>query len=232
MIALREVPFEEQWNKWSCGAAALAMVYTSFGIECNQEQIWETIRGKSLYGRLCARAQALAANALDHGLHALAFEVRDPWLVLDRCLQHSVRAIINHVPEVNSGSGHYSVLTALNKDHVIMHDPNVGPNRTLTRNEFLRLWNPRAPKTEILGQVMIAIAGSPSQLDPCPLCSGHARDVVACKSCQRSVLLQPLAILGCLTDWCPMRAWEQIFCPWCDHYWTKGLGNATQQSKK
>lgn len=208
------------------------MAYRSLGMDCTQDQIWADVGATNRRGKLCARAQALAADALRRGLQALVIQVRDPWLVLDRCIQQSVRVIINHVSEPKSGSGHYSVLAAVGDDQVIMHDPGSGPNRTLTRNEFLQLWNPRSGITEILGQVLIAIANSPSQLETCALCSGQAGDVVTCKSCQRSVLLQPLAILGCLTDWCPMRAWEQVFCPWCDNSWTKGLGNVRVQFTK
>lgn len=229
MATIHDIPYERQANRWSCGAAALAMVYRSFGIECGQEQIWETIRGKSGRGRFCARAQALAADAIQHGLHALVIQVRDPWVVLERCIRQSVRVIINHVPEPKSGGGHYSVLTVLSDDHVVMHDPNFGPNRTLTRNEFLQLWNPRSALAEIISQVMIAIAASPSDLDLCPLCDGRATDAATCRSCNRSFLFQPLSILGCLTDWCPMRAWEQFFCPWCDHHWNSRSGKAKPQ---
>jgi len=217
MTVVAELPYEEQWNKWSCGAASLAMVYRSFGIECNQDQIWRGICGKSLQGRLCARAQSLAATMLQSGLQALMLQVRDPWLVLERCVQQSVRVIINHVSEPKSGGGHFSVLAGLGDDEVIIHDPSLGPNRTLTRSAFLQLWNPRALTTEIPDQILIAIAKSTSKLGPCPLCDHIARDSFRCPSCQRSVSLQPLAILGCLSDHCPMRAWEQIFCPFCDH---------------
>ena len=216
--------YERQTEPRSCGAAALTMVYRSLGITCNQEDIWQVVASKSAYGAQCARAQTLAKDALDRGLRALAFQVRDPWIVLERCLHDSVRVIINHAPASAPTGGHYSVLTDLNDREIIFHDPSEGPNQAVSRRAFLLLWNPRSPFAEILGQVMIAIAASESKLESCLLCKGQARDVVKCRSCRRQVRLQPLAILGCLTDWCPMRGWEQIFCPWCDHTWTKGLG--------
>src|SRR5262249_45418436 len=221
-IVLDKTPYERQFNHWSCGAAALTMVYRSFGIQCEQEQIWEATRATSQLGLLCSRVQSLAANAIVKGLHAIAIEARDPCLVIDRCLSQSVLVIINHTPEAASGSGHFSVLTALNEESATLHDPNWGPNRILTRKELLQLWNPRSPSKQIPDQVMIAIAERPSHLDACALCRGQAHDSVICK-CGREVVLQPLAILGCLTDWCPLRAWERVFCPWCEHSWTKGL---------
>lgn len=218
------IPYERQANRWSCGAAALSMVYRSYGIEVYQDDIWEAVVGTSARGRACARAQSLTADALQRGLHASLIQVRDPWLVLQRCVEQSVRVVVNHVPEINSGTGHYSVLTGLDDYYVTLHDPNDEPGRSMTREEFLRLWNPRSPKTEIVSQVMIAITNSPSALEPCALCKGVAGEVVTCRSCKRDVSLQPLAILGCLTDWCPMRGWEMVFCPWCDYVWKSGLG--------
>src|SRR5262249_43951847 len=152
--------------------------------------------------------QSLAADALRRGLHALVLQVRDPWLVLERCVKQSVRVIINHVIEPISGSGHYSVLAGLGDDEVLLHDPSFGPNRAWSRSEFLQLWNPRARTPEILDQVLIAFTNSASKLGLCPLCDRRALDTCRCPSCQRSVSLQPLAILGCLSDYCPMRAWE------------------------
>ena len=69
-----KILYEQQANLWSCGAAALAMVYRSFGIERNQEQIWPAIRGESGPALYSARAQAIAADALTHGLHALVIQ--------------------------------------------------------------------------------------------------------------------------------------------------------------
>jgi hypothetical protein len=223
-----QIPFEKQQTNWSCGAAALCMVYRSFGVECVQSEVWREIAGKSALGWACSRAQALASDAIKRGFSALALQVRDPWLVLERCTEQSVAAIINHVPTPSAGSGHFSVLTALSANSVVMHDPSFGPSRSVSRSEFLQIWNPRARLTEILDQVMVAISDVPSRLDTCPLCRCDASDEATCKSCKRSVRIQPLAILGCLTDWCPMRAWEQIFCPWCNSYWTKGLGQQSQ----
>jgi peptidase C39-like protein len=224
MLSAVEMPFERQSESWTCGAAALTMVYRSFGVECRQDEIWSAIGQANPRGRRFTRAQAIAADALRREFYALVIEVRDPWLVLNRCIQQSVRVIINHVSQPKSGGGHYSVLTALGDDEVRLHDPDLGPDRSLTRAEFLQLWNPRAKDTEIVGQVLVAIADSPSRLDECELCHGTADDTAECPACRRPVALQPLAILGCLTDWCPMRAWERIFCPWCDRNWTKGLG--------
>lgn len=226
-----ERPFEKQLNEWSCGAAALAMVYRSLGIERGQLQIWAAIRGMNRRGFYCARAQSIAADAIQSGLHAMVIQVRDPWVVLERCMQHSVRAIINHVPKSDSGAGHYSVLTAFNDEQVVLHDPSLGPNRILSRSEFLQLWNPRAPTTEIVNQVLVAISDSATVLDQCPLCDGKASDRATCRSCNRPVVLQPLAILGCLTDWCPMRAWERFFCPWCDHHWSSCSGRRANETR-
>src|SRR5262245_38563656 len=151
------LPYEPQHSASSCGAAALAMVYRSLGVDHDQKRIWDAIASRNAHGHACSRAQALAADALRHGLSALVVQVRDPWLVLERCIRQSIRVIINHAPEPKSSRGHYSALVALDDECVVLHDPTYGPNRTLTRKEFLQLWNPSSGVSEILGQVLIAL---------------------------------------------------------------------------
>ena len=214
--SLCAVPYEKQVNKWSCGAAALGMVYRTYGIECSQEQIWKAISRMHGWGRWCARNQALATDALQRGLHALVIQVRDPWPVLERCMQHSVRVIVNHQYQPNVGSGHYSVLTGLSDDEVVLHDPDVGPNRTLTREEFLQLWNPTSPNPRFVSRVLIAIADAACEREPCPSCAKTAAVSLPCPWCPWGIPTQPLIALGCVTDRCPMRWWNRIYCPFCD----------------
>src|SRR5438477_13216090 len=133
MIGRHEVPYQRQINGWSCGAAALAMVYQSLGLACDQEEIWDRIAGVGPHQRPCSRAQALAADASSHGLCALMIEARDPWLVLERSLRSSVRIIVNHCPSVLLGIGHYSVLVGLDDESVTLHDPADMPGRTIPR---------------------------------------------------------------------------------------------------
>jgi hypothetical protein len=224
-----DVPFERQNDPATCGAAALAMVYRSFNIDRRQEQIWPAIASRSALGKWCARAQSLVADAGRCGLHALVVQARDPWVIPALCLDHAVRVILNHASDPTTGAGHFSVLRALTLEHIVLHDPDVGPDRMVTRDEFLRLWNPRAPRREILDQVLIAIADEASSLGPCPLCSATAGDEFVCPGCRQTVVVQPLVVLRCLTNWCPMRAWEQVFCPNCDLHWADGLSSARRR---
>jgi hypothetical protein len=219
-----EVPYEKQLNPWSCGAAALAMVYRSLGVPGGQADIWERIASPGHRYPHVSRAQAMAADALSRGLSAVLIEVRDPWRVLERGLQSPVRLIANHGADRQSGLGHYSVVVGLDAEHVVLHDPGHGPNRRLTRSEFLELWNPAALDREIPNQILLAIAGAPSVGEPCPLCGGTGVERWPCPMCRRSVPLQPGVVLGCLTDTCPMRAWEEIYCPFCECHWDTGLG--------
>jgi hypothetical protein len=225
-MRLSAVPFERQDDPASCGAAVLAMIYRSFGIERRQDEIWPAIATQSSRGRRCARAQSLVMDARRCGLDGLVVQARDPWVILERCLDQSVRVILNHATDEASGAGHFSVLRALTPGSIVVHDPYVGPDRTLARDEFLRLWNPRSSRREILDQVLIAISDTPSGVGPCPLCSVLAGDEFTCPNCGRAVVLQPLAVLRCLTDWCPMRNWELVFCPYCDQHWSDGLSSA------
>jgi len=217
-MAAPKLPYESQTYPWMCGAAALAMVYRSLGRNDTQTEIWKRVGWQNPQRQWRARSHLLARDALAQGLSALVVQVRDPWLVLERCRDLSLRVILNHHWQQESEAGHYSVLVNLDEDNVWLHDPNLGPNRCLTRPEWLRLWNANPLGSEIIGQVLVAISPDPVPLSPCPLCSRVPAATLEC-TCGRVVALEPGGMLGCLAAGCPMRAWTQIFCPGCDHGW-------------
>ncbi|MEI4861631.1 hypothetical protein Q8G41_29010, partial [Klebsiella pneumoniae] len=76
-LAQLEVPYERQVNTLSprmCGAAALCMVYRSFGVVCSQEEVWPALVAPSATGVPCARTYLLCADALRRGLAAVTLQ--------------------------------------------------------------------------------------------------------------------------------------------------------------
>ena len=211
------IPYEAQDHPAACGAAALAMVYRSLGLIESQELIWRCIESGSTRGTLTI---ALARHALDRALLASVVQVSDPWMLLERCGEQNVRVIVSHRLESGRRGGHFSVLTALDEDAVMLHDPFLGPRRLL-RNDFLELWQAARPGATIAGSIVLTIGVEhPVLAWACPLCDRNGMETVRCASCGGAFAIGPMAILGCLRQGCPMRSWERLHCPYCDHAWS------------
>src|SRR5262245_1292712 len=105
------IPFEKQAANDRCGAAALCMVYRSFGGECSQAGVWEKVsRGRRI------RTQLLAADAIERGYFALILKAAQPWQLLQRCRAHGIHPILNHRIDASNSSGHYSVVVEVGED--------------------------------------------------------------------------------------------------------------------
>src|SRR5437868_12294264 len=92
-----DIPFESQRtapDPRMCGAAALCMVYRSFGLPADQGEVWKQV-ACSRQGRRLARTQPLCKDALRRGLSALILEARDPWAALRNCAAHAVQVVLN-----------------------------------------------------------------------------------------------------------------------------------------
>jgi hypothetical protein len=187
------------------------MALRSLGIPCTQDDVWPEIARASHMGGRRARTQLLARAALERQLDALIVQCRDPWTTLARCLQHDVRVILNHRAPTGAG-GHYSVLVALEAAAVVLHDPLLGPERRVDRDELLSSWQ---AGPEVTGRVLVALA-RPTPGSACSVCGSALPRTTTCVHCESAVGLQPAAALGCVVADCAGRGWTQVFCPRCD----------------
>ena len=49
-VAAGMIPYEQQHEQRSCGAAALCMVYRSLGLPANQSEIWQRVARPGPWG--------------------------------------------------------------------------------------------------------------------------------------------------------------------------------------
>jgi Papain-like cysteine protease AvrRpt2 len=209
------IPYERQQDvggNQMCGAAALCMVYRSLGVDCIQAELWRAVAA----GNQRARTRLIAADCLERGFDALIVRAREPWDTLRVCVRGAIRVILNHRGDLGSSRGHYSVLVALDDDRAMIHDPGAGPSRSLRRSEFLNLWLPNGPRSEITGRILVAIVHRSSKPFACPCCLGVIPESTPCTQCNSTIRLQPAAVLGCADEDCPGRLWDSIYCPQCD----------------
>lgn len=198
----QELPFIPQETDEYCGAAALAMVYQSYGVDVTQQIIWEGIASNSADGGQCAHTNSLAMDALRRGFAALILRAKQPWKMLEVCDREGIRAILNLRIGRNSHQGHYAVLFGLDGDHAVLHDPQFGGKRRVSREELLDLWEPLSSESEITGNVLLAIAPPIPETTRRCLCS-----------CEAIFPLEPWTLLQSDRE---DRLWESVFCPVCD----------------
>ncbi len=224
-----DIPYEKQIDPTSrrlCGAAALCMVYRSFGLDCSQAELATKVTTPAPSGNEAARTYLLAQDALTRGLSALVLRAKDPLRTLKRCQHPQLRAILNHRPQRESPNGHFTVLVEVAGDMVVVHDPLSGPNRRVPQRDLLDLWRPLVGGSEITGQVLVALAKDSPAAAPCPTCGGIIPETIVCSGCRKAVALRPATVLGCLNPACLERAWETVFCPFCDSSLFAAAGKA------
>jgi hypothetical protein len=213
------IPYEKQADPQTsrmCGAACLSMVYRSFGKEVPQSEIWPAIAKQNQFGSLASTTHLMAQDALGRGLAAVAIQARHPLQALRLCQEAGIRAILNHRLQPDSATGHYTVMVDLDGKSVVLHDPYFGPSRRLSHAELVALWQPHFPNSEIVGNVLIAVAADSPAVPACQFCHTLTPPSVECPRCKKPIGLRPAAVLGCMNQNCIARMWSYICCPACD----------------
>ncbi len=199
-----------------CGAATLAMVYASLGIRGSQEEIWEQVACGDARGTRSARSYLLARDALDRGLSAVVLQALRPWDAIRSCWESGIFVLLNHRLRAESSWGHFSLLVGIEEDQAVVHDPQLGPSRRLSREQLLRLWLPAGNDSEIAGHILVALGRPKDAPATCRGCGDQAEATARCIACCTLVPLRPLAALGCVQPECRRRLWRYLFCPYCD----------------
>jgi hypothetical protein len=205
------------------------MVYRSFDKVVSQAEIFPKIAKYNHRGSLAAATHLIALDALNRGFAAVAIQARHPLQTLRLCLDNGIRVILNHRLKEDVSTGHFTVLVDIDAQHVVLHDPFLGPSRRVGHAELIELWRPRYLNAEISGNVLIGIADAPAPLSKCSLCGAAISPSVPCPNCTRDVALKPAVLLACLNADCPARMWNYLCCPSCDFTWD--LNSAAMPAK-
>jgi hypothetical protein len=193
--------------------------------ELSQGEIWRQISKTNRLGSLSSSTHLMVAHAQSRGFAAMAVQVRYPLVTLLSCRENGIRAIVNHRLRMDSLAGHYSVVLDVDAESVVVHDPFYGPHRRIPHGEFLELWQPGSPDSEIAGNVLIGITPRSVSLAKCHVCQTPVPEQVACPRCGKPVALQPAELLGCAAEGsCMARLWNYVCCPACDNMWRFATG--------
>lgn len=220
---MTSIPYEAQLQRdgdRTCAAAALIMVYSSFGITLPQEAVWRVVALPDGRKGLYARTNRLAFDAVARGLSAVTLKARDPIRAVREILTAGDRAIMNHRLTEDSWKGHYTVALSADDSAIVFHDPEFGPSQTRSTELMRELWTPKYSGCEITGNFLIALSNQSQSPCTCAACGASCPTAVQCCYCRLEVPLQPVAALGCTIPTCPSRLWELILCPYCDQLFT------------
>lgn len=86
----------------------------------------------------------------------------------------------------------------------------------MTHMELLRLWQPTVAKSEITGNLFIALTRAEEECVKCQFCQSAIPSELLCPNCHKRVAITPGAVLGCAQTECAGRLWNFICCPACD----------------
>jgi len=214
------IPFERQIYNRSCGAAALTMVYKSFNIDCNQEEIWRNISLPDSNGTLFTKSFCICRHALNNGLSSIIVNVKDDraWDTLKLCNGSAIRIILNHRLDQHSHLGHYTVLLRIVDDaHIEIHDPQKGERQRLSKEVLKIKWHQRSSEDEITGRILIAFSRNNVDEAKCEFCGANIPESIYCPSCRNEVFLHPKKVIGCIKKNCNGRNWDNIICPYCNN---------------
>jgi hypothetical protein len=212
-----DLPYERQlFSTHTCGAAALCMVYRSFGVVCSQQEIWPAIAASSTFDTYRARTYLICADALRRGFAAVTLQVRQALDLLRTALELEVRVIVHHRQSLNSRWGHYGVLVGMDEEGLTIHDPWLGPAQWFDQAQWLKLWRPGPGNTEVRGNLAVFIGPRAAESLSCRTCGTGVPPQLPCPTCRKEIPLQPGRVLRCLEFSCPERTWDLLFCPWCD----------------
>lgn len=201
------------------------MVYRSFGLEVDQEEIWESIRG-TIKGVEMGKIYKMSGDAHNRGLHAVALRCNTPdsferphahIKALRSAMRQNVRLIFNHINPYVDSVPHFAVITDIRADSVVFHDPILGPSNDADYDSFFDFWGHGGKRKA--GNVLLAISDTRTQTK-CALCNTKIPASISCtkKGCGRDIPFQPATGLQCVNPSCESSLWNAIVCPHCDKW--------------
>jgi ABC-type bacteriocin/lantibiotic exporter with double-glycine peptidase domain len=126
-----------------CGPACLKIEFAHFGRRVSEKEIGKACRSSPQSG---TTGTNLVKGAKQFGFSAKIFD-RSNFRTIAKWLRRGVPVIVDWmstVPTVGArqsmACGHYSVVSGLDKDHIVIQDPAVGARRRLSRRAFQSVW--------------------------------------------------------------------------------------------
>lgn len=163
------IPFINQINENSCGAAVLEMIYKYYGVtNVSQNDIFEKYKQSEPHnsGNFRIKTADLISDAKDRGLYSGYYKIPDLTelsgieLFLKQILNDGVCIIVEQqYLEPRSLVGHFRVITDVGDNFISFHDPHPttgGANLNWSTSKFLDYWTETG--LNVTGGIMVLIS--------------------------------------------------------------------------
>jgi len=141
-MVIKKLRYFKQQTSFTCGAACLRMVLSTFGKELSEYELATLTKSDMLFGTTC---ELMAKAAKELGFKPTILK----HLSLDD-LKKYLRKGIFPITLVNAGKyvegeksihGHFTVIKSIGKDKIIVNNPDLGENKRIEPNIFIEAWN-------------------------------------------------------------------------------------------
>jgi len=140
-----KLPFFKQDTEYSCGPAAMQMVFRFYGKVFSEQKLIEKLKTDEDIG---TNHKAMVDFACSEGFYVYVNNESTLEEVAS-FVERNIPVII-HFIEPCDDDEHYSVIVGINKDHVTLHDPWNGKEFEIGKKEFEQRWHSKDCKKWIL----------------------------------------------------------------------------------
>lgn len=130
-MVIRLTPYRE--SPGLCGVASLKMVLDYYGIEQSEAELARLAGSSETHG---TSAEGLIAAAKTLGFEGFVLDLAT-FADIERYIGAETPVIVDWFSQ---DDGHYSVVVGLDEKNIYLEDPELGHQRSLTRETFFRVW--------------------------------------------------------------------------------------------
>lgn len=136
-------PFQETLGSSFCGPAVMKMVLEYYGVEKSESELAVLANKDDILG--------VSSDDIKRVLESFGLTVETKNFAsyddIQKALDNQIPVIVdwmtrgrNDYPEDDVPDGHNSIVCGLDEKNIYLQDPEVGRMRTITREDFLRVW--------------------------------------------------------------------------------------------
>lgn len=130
------VPYFRQDTNYSCGPASLQMLFAFYGKRFSEEKLMKELETSKDTG---TSHSALVTFSTEEGFYVYVNNNSD--IAEIREFIQAGFPVLVHFIETSDNEGHYSIITEINSDVVILNDPWNGEGFEISLPTFMRRWH-------------------------------------------------------------------------------------------
>lgn len=142
-ILLDVKPFQETLHVGMCGPASLKIVLDYYGVDKSEAELAQLMNWDPNFG---ASNENIAKAASSLGF-TVEIKNESSFADIEGWLTRGVPVIVDWITrgrqdydDSEVAEGHSSVVIGLDDDYIYLQDPEIGGERKITRNNFLKVW--------------------------------------------------------------------------------------------